>query len=668
MMDRDAIPDGLTEALGANARALALLHVAMSDHTSSAHERFLQAAMAFEEALTMLDLPVSRLYLARSYSGAGRFQEALATLDQLKDDPPEAADEFARLSAEVRGRFVKSAVRHSLAGSPPTVGQLIDWNPAIIDDQLAADLHATAVHYADRSDPEIGDAIDTLLSALQAYTSNPLWEAIRLEATGIRDVSSRRSQRALEALYAAHAVYHELGISAYIASIANHLGLAHSDRGEFAEAAAAFNESIVLYRVLDLAMAGRVLENHAASMLKQHRVDEALAIAAEAVAILDQLDRPAQADKARLVVAHAMNEAGDWDEALSMIDEVLTRSRSSWAADDPDALISALTSRGYILESAGMIEDAERSLSEAATVRTTTKTAQGSTATVERFGIASRINFWDEAVQEELRALAAHEDAGNNFDVARNKLNLAKLFMNRMAALPFSGDEAESAGLRRADELVQALTLLREAIPVFARANTTHHLHDARQSLATLRWLFGDVEGAADSLRGVIVDAVNAGDFGIAGSASQNLARTCLELGRPDEARQAIAYGRQYAIRAKDATLVWHLDWIEAQLLRLVGNIDGAQSMYLSLVERHIENERKVGSAELVVGWSRDKTLIFDEAVEFFLLTNQAGPAYAIVLAAKARTLVSAITIRAARPQAGSASDVAHLLLDDASN
>jgi tetratricopeptide (TPR) repeat protein len=507
MTDRDAMPDW-HKGVSGSARALALLHTAqsMSGDTSSAHQRFLEAATAFEEALTMLDLPANRLFLARSYAGAGRFQEALATLDLLGGDPPEAADEFAMLSSEARGRIVKGAVRHKLEGSPPTVGELIDWNPALIDDQLAADLHATALHYADHSDQEIGDAIDGLLAALWAATSNPLWEGIRLEAIGVRGVSLRRSRKAIESLYAADAIYRELGIAAYLASIANHLGLAHSDRGEFAEAATAFNESVALYRALDLAMAGRVLENHAASLLKQHRIDDALAAADEAVAILDQLDHPAQADKTRLVVAHAMSEVGDWDLALSLIDEILSRSRSSWATDDPDALISALTTRGYILEAAGLIGEAERSLSEAAAARPSTKTAQGSTWKIERFGIAARTNSWDEAVQEELRALAAHEDAGHDFDAARSKLNLAKLFMNRMAALPFSGDGAESAGQRRADELTQAVALLREIIPVFTNANTTRYLHEARRSLATLQWLFGDADGAITSMRSVIAE------------------------------------------------------------------------------------------------------------------------------------------------------------------
>jgi tetratricopeptide (TPR) repeat protein len=667
MTDRDAMPDGLKEALGASARALALLHTAqsMSDNTSSAHQRFLEAATAFEEALTMLDLPANRLFLARSYAGAGRFQEALATLDQLGGDPSEAADEFATLSLEARGRIVNGAVRHKLVGSLPTVAELIDWNPALIDGQLAADLHAAALQYADRSDQEIGDAIDNLLAALGAATSNNLWEGIRLEAIGVRDVFSRRSQEAIRSLYAADAIYRKLGIAAYLASIANHLGLAHSDRGEFAEAAAAFNESVALYRALDLATAGRVLENHAASLLKQHQFEDALGAADEAVAILDQLDRPAQADKARLVVAHAMSEAGDWDQALSLIDEILSRRRSSWATDNPDALISALTARGYILEAAGLIGDAERSLSEAASVRTTIKTAQGSTWMIERFGIAARTNSWDEAVQEELRALAAHEDAGHDFDAARNKLNLAKLSMKRMAAFPFSGDGAGSEGPRRADDLVQAVTLLREVIPVFTKANTTRYVHEARQSLATLQGLFGDADGAVTSMRSVIFDAVNASDFGLAGSASQNLACMCFDLGRPNEARTAVADGRHYATRAKDANLVWHLDWIEAKLLRGAGDIEGASSTYLSLIQRHVENENKVGSADLVLAWSRDKTFVFDEAVEFFLETNQAGPAYAIVLAAKARTYVSAIMSRS-RP-ARSAADIARVLLDDAS-
>ena len=668
MTDRDALPVGLKEAMGASGRALALLHSAqsMSGDTHSAHQQFLEAATAFEEALMMLDLPVNRLFLARSYAGAGRFQEALAILDQLGSNPPEAADEFAALSSQARSRIVKGAVRHVLAGSPPTVGELIDWNPALLDDQLAADLHATALHYANRSDPEIGKAIDRLLAALRAATSNPVWEGIRLEAIGVRDVFSHRSRKALESLCAADAIYRALGIAAYLASIANHLGLAHSDLGEFAQAAAAFNESVALYRTLDLATVGRVLENHAASLLNQHRFDDALGAADEAVAILEQLNRPAQADKARLVVARAMSEAGDWDQALSLIDEILSRSRSSWATDDPDTLISALTTRGYILEAAGLIANAERSLSEAVAARTTTKTAQGSALAIERFGIASRTNFWEEAVQEELRVLAAHEDAGHDFDAARTKLNLAKLFMNRLVALPFSGDGTEWAAPARADELVHAVTLLREVIPVFTKANSARYLHEARKLLSTLQWIFGDAPGAVISMRSVIDDAVDAGHFGLAGSASQNLARMCLDLGQPDEARAAVVDGRQYAARAKDASLVWHLDWIEAQILRRAGDIEGASSTYLSLIQRHVENENKVGSADLVLAWSRDKTFVFDEAVEFFLETNQAGPAYAIVLAAKARTHVAAVMSRSRRQPARSAADVARMLMGDA--
>jgi hypothetical protein len=89
--------------------------------------------------------------------------------------------------------------------------------------------------------------------------------------------------------------------------------------------------------------------------------------------------------------------------------------------------------------------------------------------------------------------------------------------------------------------------------------------------------------------------------------------------------------------------------------------------MYLSLIRRHVEDENKVGSTDLVLAWSRDKTFVFDEAVEFFLETNQDGPAYAIVLAAKARTHVSAVMSRSRSQPARLAADIARLLLDDAS-
>lgn len=669
MTDHDRVPDALKEGLGASARALGLLHTAQSipGDPSSVHQRFLEAATAFEAALALLELPANRLFLARCYAGASRFQEALATLSQLGDDPPGAADEFAKLSAEARGRLIKGAVRHQLSGTPPTAEELIAWNRDLLDRRLAADLHATALHYADRPDQEIAEALDGLLIALQEATSNPLWEAIRLEAIGVHDISSRRSQKALASLHAAKRIYRELEIAEYHASIANHLALAHSDRGEFAESAAAFNESVALYRDLDLATGGRVLENFAASLMKQHRFEEAHGAADEAVEMLDQAGRPGDADKARLVVAHAMSEAGDWDKALSLIDEILARRRSSWAADSPDTLTSALTTRGYILEAAGLIGEAERSLDEAASVQSTTRTAQGTTWRVERSGIASRTNSWDGAVQEELRALAAHEDAGHDFDAARNKLNLAKLFMHRMAALPYSGDESESTGPQRGADLIQAATLLREAVEVFSRANAPRYLHQARQSQATLQWLFGDTDGAVANMRSVIADAVTAEDFNLAGSVSQNLARAYFDLGRTDDVRAAVSDGRRYATRAKDAGLVWHLDWIEARLLREAGDIEDAGAMYLSLIQRHVENERGVGSADLVLAWSRDKTFVFDEAVEYFLETNQAGPAYAIVLAAKGRTHVAAMTSHSGRPPARSARDIAQLLSDDPS-
>lgn len=669
MTDHDGLPDALKEGLRASARALALLHTAqsISGDANSMHQRFLEAATAFEEALAALELPANRFFLARCYAGASRFQEALTTLSQLGDDPPEAADELAKLSAEARERIIKGAVRHNLSGTLPTPEELIDWNRNLIDDRLAADIHETAIYYADRSDQEIGNAVGGLLSTLREATSNPLWEAIRLEAIGVRDISSGRSQRALVSLRAAEAIYRDLGIAEYNASIANHLGLAHSDRGQFAESTAAFSESVALYRDLDLAMAARVLENYAASLMKQKRFEAARGAAEEAVVILDQAGRSAQADKARLVVAHAMSEAGDWDEALSLIDEVLSRSRSSWVAYDIDTLVSALTRRGYILEAAGLIGEAERSLDEAASVQSTTRTAQGATWRVERSGIASQTNSWDIAVQEELRALAAHEDAGNEFDAARNKLNLAKLFMNRMAALPFSSDESEAVWPERAADLVQAATLLREIVPVFSKADVPRYLQEARRSQAMLQWMFGDVDGAVSNMRSVIQDAVTAGDFMLAGSVSQNLARVCFDLGLTDEVRAAVSEGRRYATRAKDASLVWHLDWIEARLLREAGDIEEAGAMYLSLIQRHVENEHRVGSAGLVLAWSRDKTFVFDDAVEHFLETNQAGPAYAIVLAAKGRTYVAEMTTQSGRPPARSARDIAQLLSDETS-
>jgi hypothetical protein len=187
-------------------------------------------------------------------------------------------------------------------------------------------------------------------------------------------------------------------------------------------------------------------------------------------------------------------------------------------------------------------------------------------------------------------------------------------------------------------------------------------LLEVRSSKAILHWLLGEPDRGAGEMRAVIAEAAAAGDHRLAGSVSQNLARKFLSVGDVDVARQVLADGERHAALATDSDLTWHLGRIRARLDWLAGDVETASKTYWRLIHDYGEQETAIGSAELIMAWSRNKSFVFDEAIEFFLETNQAGPAYRVALKAKRRTYVEALSSRRSQPAATSASEIALIL------
>jgi tetratricopeptide (TPR) repeat protein len=624
------------------ARALARLHSAQFLETrdpSGAHIAFVEAGTEFERIVTELDLPAFRRFLARARSGASRFEEALGILDELVALDPgdtEVANERDELAAAARSLIVQRSIRNVLGGGEPSAAEVVARNRGLLDDDFQRSVHATALHYADRSDPAFADAIQQLLATLHDVTTDTLWLAIRLESGAMRQVAMRKPLAALPVLERTLDMYESLGRSEFVAGVRNHLGLAKADIGLFGSAEEDYELAIRHHQdVGDDIEAARVMENLAVALVKSSECSRGQSLAEQAAQILDSAGRIDLAAKARAVVADALAGKGQVEEALGVINSVIAIGHDVWGGR-PELLGGALTLRGYILERLGRVAEARASLREAAEVLPTSRTAQARFLMPEFAGVDAEANDHEAAIQEELRALGRHLEEGMQLDAARNRLNLASLFMARIGARSIArtvvGDP--EAVLR---DLAYAGELLDQVIDTLQAHGPHPMLAQARRSRANLLAALGH-DSAMGELIELAYNAVVSGDGMTAASILQNIAVLYVDMGLLNEASAALAAGELHGAGSHDLSLGWAIRHVRARIETLRGQQKDAAESYGWLIENYSEQEQAIGAPDLIVGWSRDKASVFEEALQLFVDSGDTHRAFEIALRAKSRT------------------------------
>ena len=162
-------------------------------------------------------------------------------------------------------------------------------------------------------------------------------------------------------------------------------------------------------------------------------------------------------------------------------------------------------------------------------------------------------------------------------------------------------------------------------------------LIEARRQRAIVAMAFGGREVALTELSAAANDAVVSGDGRTAASILQNIAVMLVSDERVDDAAAAVAAGEELAAGSDDASLVWDLRRQKAVIEAILGRREVAAESFRWLLDNYSAQEKDIGDPDLIVGWSRDKAGVFDEALRFFLAVGNVQSALGVALSAKAR-------------------------------
>ncbi len=621
------------------------------------HDGDYESAIKLYEKLTnkMAFLP-NYLYLSRSYVQAGRISDAIRTLEaalELQPDAEEVSKELRSLRERAYELLIKYAVFKIQGGEGASwCKRFLDENSDLANSNLFEILSANAIHNAQIPNSRIVSALVIIVKVLSDKLREPAIQACATELEGIDAYVSGDYKQAFNLLRRARELISETCEREKLVSCLNHLGMAATRVGSYAEAVAAYNEAITYYdSVNNKLQTTRTLENLANLYLQQSDHANALKLASQIEEGYAELGDKRMSVKAMSLRGKCLAAMRQLREALHVLEEAVDRGRAVWL-NDPIFLGDTLLSKSYVLADMNRLkesQEAQREAEEIYRVAELTLPDRTTDGTME-----AKLNDFEESVKVTCRKIQEFEQSGMLVDAAREKMNLSYLYTNQLVTITSTGFDPERDDILRVGMLMpESRRLIEEAISVFTEHNAIGYLIRARKHRAIMMIAEAkmtknekQVENALEELDTLLGLVQGSDEKGVLSSLTQNKAQILIDLGRLDEAGECLEQFDLDELGAGDDDVLLYTCQTLARLYIKKGDIIAAKRMFLRAVDFYESIEDRVGDPELTVSWSKGEAKAFDESIDFFMDQGEASTAYELVQRAKARIYQKALSAR----------------------
>jgi len=640
----------LMEFAGKSGQALRLLHDGMYE----------EAIKIYEQLNGIFLTPPNLLFLSRAYVGAGRIVDGILSLEKCVEMEPknsEYAEELAKLKNNGRVLIVKYGVRNLLHGAPESLCEsLLQVNQDLVDEDMVMLIYANALAQMDIAKADVVQALHSILKQIAArYPINCRIFGMMADIEGGLEYLKGNNIAAYDLLQVAEQNLVQLGDTALTMSVRNRLGLAALHLGRHKEAIDTFTSVCeYLNKTGESRNSALVLENLADAYRRNGDFVEALESAEKAERQYSNLGMMDYALKARSLQAKSLADMGNTHQALDIIEEVITKGYDIWK-DKPTHLADSLITKSYLLEDMQRYAEATRASLEAEAIYQEMGVGDEILPTHKHsdVGIRAAIHDFSGAEQELLDLIQRFDKSGMVLDAAREKMNLAKLYVDEGVAYsqPGGGFGNDSRRARiMMSNYTQAGSLLRECIETFTRTNNTPLVIRARKQLVGLlatqlhteRNILGldsnysEREQMISAEYDDLIELAQRVGFQIA-SLQQNKAVFLIQIGRPDQAIPVLQTASVIAKREDDLACLLYIQKTLGEAYELLGNRLLALDAYQVCISLYEKLEARVEGEKFLIEWSKDVATFFDPVVKVQIELGRYREAYETVMAAKGR-------------------------------